>query len=128
MLLTREMLDVLGVDAGDTLLIRAVDGNLIIRKDGTPELTPDQLATSMTAQPETIAPPEGLRAAEAHLVAIIHDHGPLRTVEIAERAAWSREHTSKVVNRLGRSGWLKKTIAGWELGPLGHGWVESAEL
>lgn len=125
--LSKAMLDALGVRAGDMLVVRVVGDNLIVRRDSAAELTPEALRIALDAEPITAPPPAGLRAKDAHLVAIVHDYGPLRTVDVARKASWTREWTSTTLHRLAKAGWVVKTIAGWELGPAGRGWVAEVE-
>lgn len=115
-LLSREMLDQLGLREGDSVVLEVVSDVLIVRRDGVEPLTGTQLLSSLYATEATVFPDGGPEGEGKQRVALaLRAWGPLTARELAERVGIRADYASKVLAQAARDGWVVKRDGRYEL-------------
>ena len=115
-LLSREMLDQLGLSEGDSVVLEVVSDVLVVRKDGVQELSALQLLSSLHASEAVVFPegdPEHERKQRVALA--LRAWGPLKASELAERVGIRSDYASKLLAQAARDGWVVKRGGRYEL-------------
>ena len=113
-LISREMLEHMGVTDGDLLVLDLVGDALVIRKDGRPAPRRDRVLGTMEAMSQA-APVEGveeLSEMAQRLVDVLSKHDELRFVKIEELIGCSRSHCTLLLREAVEAGRVEKVRRG----------------